>query len=64
MQIPIRCMSCGRPLSSMWEKYQERVERGGNPTKVLDDLGVKSYCCRTTFLTHKDMLKKVAQFRV
>jgi DNA-directed RNA polymerase subunit N (RpoN/RPB10) len=40
------------------------VEAGEKPQKVLVELGIKSYCCRTMFLTHKDFLKKVARYRV
>ena len=64
MIIPVRCLSCGRPLGGLWEKYKERVEKGEKPGKVLDDLGITSYCCRALFLTHKDILKKVARYRV
>ncbi len=64
MMIPVRCLSCGRPVGGLWEKYKERVENGEDPAKALDELGIKSYCCRTMFLTHRDILKKVSRFRV
>jgi len=64
MIIPVRCISCGRPLGGLWEKYKERVEKGEEPKKVLDNLELKRYCCRALFLTHKDTLKHVAKFRV
>jgi DNA-directed RNA polymerase subunit N len=62
--IPIRCLSCGKPVAGLWEKYKERTEAGENPGKVMDDLGLERYCCRSLFLTHRDTLKKVARFRV
>jgi len=64
MIIPVRCMTCGKPIAGLWEKYKARVEAGEKPEKVLTDLGLKRYCCRTMFLTHKDLLKKVAKYRV
>lgn len=63
MIIPVRCMTCGRPIAGLWEKYKERVGKGENPKKVLDDLGVEKYCCRAIFLTHKDILSKTSRFR-
>lgn len=62
--IPIRCMSCGKPIAGLWETYKERVGRGEQPGKVLDDLGLERYCCRALFLTHRDILKKIAKYRV
>lgn len=62
--IPIRCLSCGKPVAGLWEKYNERIQAGENPGKVLDDLGLERYCCRALFLTHKDVLRKVARYRV
>ena len=64
MIIPIRCISCGRPIAHLWEKFKARVEAGEEPQKVLDDLGVKKYCCRALMLTHVDLYKDIAKFKV
>ncbi len=64
MIIPVRCMSCGSAISGSWEKYKERVSKGEAPGKVLDDMDIKRYCCRALFLTHRDLLKDVAKFRL
>jgi DNA-directed RNA polymerase subunit N len=64
MIIPVRCMTCGKPVGGMWEKFQLRVQNGENPAKVLDDLGLDRYCCRALFMTQKDVLSKVAKYRV
>lgn len=61
---PVRCFSCGKPVAGLWEKYKERVEHGEQPGKVLDDLGLDRYCCRSMLLTHTDVLKKIAKYRV
>ena len=63
MIIPIRCPSCGKPLAHLWESYKERVEKGEERKKVLDDLGLKRYCCRTLFLGHIDFIDTIAKFK-
>jgi DNA-directed RNA polymerase subunit N len=52
--IPIRCFSCGKPISAYFREYQERVKEGESPKKVLDDLGLKRYCCRRMLISHVD----------
>ena len=64
MIIPVRCFSCGKVIGHLWEEYKERVEKGEKPEKVLDSLGLERYCCRTLFLTHVDLIKEVAKFRI
>ena len=63
MIIPIRCFSCGSPVGHLYGEFKERVSKGENPEKVLDDLGIKRYCCRALFIGHVDLLEKVAQFK-
>lgn len=63
MIIPVRCISCGKPVAGLWDKYKERTAAGEQPAKVLNDLGLERYCCRALFLTHRDVLADVARFR-
>lgn len=63
MIIPIRCMTCGKPVGHLYEAYQREVKKGKNPQKVLDELGLERYCCRSLFLTHKDLIKQTGQFK-
>jgi DNA-directed RNA polymerase subunit N len=35
----------------LWSTYWDRVKRGEEPGRVLDDLGVSRYCCRRTLMT-------------
>jgi len=63
MIIPIRCFSCGKPIAHLWEKFKNRVEKGEDPKKVLDDLGLERYCCRAVFLGHVDLLELVSKFK-
>ena len=63
MIIPIRCFSCGKPVAQLWVPYKERVEAGEDPKKVLDELKLERYCCRSLFLGHIDLLEKVSNFK-
>jgi DNA-directed RNA polymerase subunit N len=63
MIIPIRCMTCGKPVGHLWETYQKAVKARKNPKNVLDSLGLERYCCRSLFLTHRDLLPKIGKFK-
>ena len=63
MIIPIRCWSCGKPIAHLWEEYTERVNKGEEPKKVLDDLGLTRYCCRGMFLSQVDLIDTIAKFK-
>jgi len=63
MIIPIRCMSCGKPLAHLWEDFKKRVEAGEDSGKVLDELGLERYCCRAIFLGQEDTLELVNKFK-
>lgn len=59
--IPVRCFTCGRVISDIWEEYKVRVKRE-DPEKVLDDLGMDRYCCRRMLLTHSEMMDEIAPY--
>lgn len=63
MIIPIRCWSCGKPIAHLWETYVERLNKGEERKKVLDELGLQRYCCRAIFLGHVDLIDIAAQFK-
>jgi len=63
MIIPMRCWTCGKPISQLWEEYKTRVEKGEPKQKVLDDLKLERYCCRQMFLGHVDLIDTIAQFK-
>ena len=56
-------MSCGKPVAHLWEQFQKRVQLGEDPKKILDELGLKRYCCRSLFVTHADIYKQVAKYK-
>ncbi|RLE94975.1 MAG: DNA-directed RNA polymerase subunit N [Thermoprotei archaeon] len=49
--FPVRCFTCGALIADKWEEYIKRVKEGEDPGKVLDDLGIKRYCCRRMFIS-------------
>jgi len=61
--IAIRCISCGKPIAQLWEPFKERTEAGEEPKKVMDDLGLERYCCRSQFMGHIDLIDEVARFK-
>ncbi|MBS3072611.1 DNA-directed RNA polymerase subunit N [Candidatus Pacearchaeota archaeon] len=63
MIIPIRCFSCGKPIAHLWEEFKTRVGKGEAPGKVLDDLGLERYCCRSVFLGQVDLLELTTKFK-
>ena len=56
-------MSCGKPIAHLYETYKEKIKNGEDSKKVLDDLGLKRYCCRSMFISHVDLIDEVAKFR-
>ncbi|MDP3987162.1 MAG: DNA-directed RNA polymerase subunit N [Nanoarchaeota archaeon] len=63
MIIPVRCFSCGKPVAQSWEEYKKRIADGEKPGKVLDELGLERYCCRSMFLGQKDYLELISKFK-
>jgi DNA-directed RNA polymerase subunit N len=63
MIIPVRCMSCGKPIGHLYEEYKERAEKGEDKGKIMTELGLKRYCCRGVFLGHVDTLETIARFK-
>jgi len=59
--IPVRCYTCGRVISDVWDEYKERIKSEA-PGEVLDDLGITRYCCRRMLLTHAELLDEIAPY--
>ncbi|HDD26270.1 MAG TPA: DNA-directed RNA polymerase subunit N [Acidilobales archaeon] len=62
MLIPIRCFTCGALIGDKWEEFYKRVKNGEDPNKVLDDLGIKRYCCRRMLLTHVNIIDEIIYY--
>lgn len=63
MMIPVRCISCGKPVGHLYEEYKKRTEAGEDRGKIMDELGLKRFCCRQLFMGHVDLIKEIAQFK-
>ena len=63
MIIPVRCWSCGKPIAQLWQDYRDRVEKGEESKKVMDELGLKRYCCRSMFIGQVDLIDEISKFR-
>ncbi len=63
MLPPVRCFTCGKPLGGkVYQEYQRRVQKGENPGKVMDDLGIKRYCCRSVLLSTVVLIDDIAAY--
>jgi len=63
MIIPIRCISCGKPIAHLWEDFKKRTANGEDSKAVLDELGLERYCCRAMFLGQQDSIELVNKFK-
>ncbi|MDO8538620.1 MAG: DNA-directed RNA polymerase subunit N [archaeon] len=62
MIIPVRCFSCGKVVSEQYEEFNNRTQKGEKAAKVLDELGVKRYCCRRMIFSQVDLMKDLLQY--
>ncbi len=62
MIIPVRCFTCGALIGDKWQKFSDRVKRGEDPSKVLDELNIKRYCCRRMMLSHVELIDEVLKY--
>jgi DNA-directed RNA polymerase subunit N len=62
--VPVRCFTCGALLADKYYEFSRRVAAGEDPGAVLDDLGVKRYCCRRTLLSAVEPVDMVMEYYV
>jgi len=64
MMFPVRCFTCGAVIADKYEDYKKKTSnnKNGNVEKILDDMGVKRYCCRRMFISHQDTTKEIVRF--
>lgn len=63
MMPPVRCFTCGAPIGQLFEEYKEKVSHNKKAGAVLDEIGVKRYCCRRMFLSYLDAVDDVIPYR-
>ncbi len=62
MMIPVRCFTCGKVIGDKWEEFKKRVAEGEDARKVLDELGMKRYCCRRMFISHVEFIEELLKY--
>ena len=62
MHIPIRCFTCGKVIGQYWEDFKKKTDKGEDPKKVLDDLGIERYCCRRMLLSHEELIEDIKDY--
>jgi len=62
MSLPVRCFSCNKSIGHLEEKFNDKVEKGENMEKILNDFGLTRYCCRRMFLGYVDFTKQLLKF--
>ena len=62
MLIPIRCFTCGKLIGDKFTEFESRVKSGEDPAKVLDEVGVRRYCCRRMLISSVDLIDQVLPY--
>jgi len=62
MIMPVRCFTCGKVIGHLHEDYSKKVKEGKDAAKVLDELGIKRYCCRRMFLSHVEVIDEIIKY--
>ena len=60
--VPVRCFTCGSLVADKYQTYLNRVKAGEDSAKVMDDLGVKRYCCRRMFLSTVETIYQILPY--
>lgn len=60
MIIPIRCFTCGKEISSYYNKFTElKSKQTGNSQmgipQIFEMLGIKRICCKRMFMGNVDI---------
>ncbi len=61
--IPVRCFTCGKVISPVWDEFKRRRDAGEDLKEVLDDLGLHRYCCRRMLLSHKEIIDDINPYQ-
>jgi DNA-directed RNA polymerase subunit N len=62
MMPPIRCFTCGRLIGDKFEELHAKLLSGKSMGAALDELGIKSYCCRRMLMSHYDVSDEIIQY--
>jgi DNA-directed RNA polymerase, subunit N (EC 2.7.7.6) len=62
MLVPVRCFTCGFPISIYWEEYKSRLSKGEDPESILNSLNITRYCCRRMFISTFEYIDELLQY--
>lgn len=62
MIIPVRCYSCGKVISHLYEPYRKLLDEDFTEAEALEAVGAVRYCCRRMLLTHIDLIDGLMPF--
>ena len=62
MIIPVRCFTCNKVVGNKWELYLKMQETCKDNDIILDNLGLKRYCCRRMLLTHVEVIDNLLSY--
>jgi DNA-directed RNA polymerase subunit N len=62
MIIPVRCFTCGKLVADKYGEFMSRIKNGEEPSKVLDSLGLKRYCCRRMLISSMDVIDQLMPY--
>jgi DNA-directed RNA polymerase subunit N len=62
--FPVRCLSCGKPFCDLRKEYillkRKQKDHGGEDylsnQEIFKKLGLRRYCCRNIFISHKEII--------
>ena len=50
-------------MGQLWEDFKKKIEEGEFPKKILDEMGIERFCCRSVFLGQEDFIELVSNFK-
>jgi DNA-directed RNA polymerase subunit N (RpoN/RPB10) len=63
MIIPIRCFSCGQIVAHDYEAFIKEIkDKKLTPKEVLDNFGVRKYCCRRMYISNVEMIDEIMKY--
>lgn len=61
--MPVRCFSCGKPVAEHSDEYAQKISKGEDPAKAMNELGVDRYCCRRMMLSHEELIDDIMPYK-
>ena len=57
MLIPVRCFTCNKVLGNKWRRFKAGLRQKKPVADVLDEMGLRRYCCRQILISNFDLLE-------